>query len=150
MRTLLEAVREADPGVIFGLALLGTALVGAVWLQWARRPVKPKNQAYTVANIQARLEREQAEIQARNDQDRRCEPAQADTVADAADAHRKLAQGSHVVAWPDPDAVAVAENALETTAVIPAVPRPRRARPYSQVLGLRSPASRDSKEMTSA
>ncbi len=73
MRTLLEAVREGDPGVIVGPALMGLALVGGVWVRWARRPVKPRNQAYTVASIQARLEREQATFQAQIDQARRAE-----------------------------------------------------------------------------
>lgn len=143
MRTLLEAVREGDPGVIVGLTLLGLALAGAVWLRWAGRPVKPRNQAYTVANIQARLEREQAAFQAQIDQARRTEfrqAALADAVAHAAEADRLLDEAADAGPWPGPDALAKAENAVETAAVLPALPRPRRSRPYRQALGLRLPA----------
>lgn len=152
MRTLLEAMREGDPGVIAGLALLGLALVGAVWLRWAGRPVKPRNQAYTVANIQARLERERATLQARIDPARRSElqeAALADAITHGAEVDRQLDEVADVGPWPGPDALAEAGNAVETTAVIPVVPRPRGARQDSRALRPRSPARRGNREMTS-
>lgn len=133
MKTLFDAVREGQPGVIVGFVVLGLALAAAFWLRWASRPVKPPNGAPTVEQIKVRIAAER-DVELKQ---------AAERVALEPRTGRQLISVGERGNWPAAtDVLREPAGAADVADVIPVViPMPRRKRHYAEALGLRAPSS---------